>query len=147
MRAVIRTGLLGTTISFRTDQPPPASLDTNSPLKNPTDVLIKVKSAAINPVDYKLPRLIGGKVVGIDVSGEVVKIGNDVTEFNIGDEVFGRAMSGGRFVGSLSEYAEINSEEVAQKPDSLQFDEAAAIPTAYLTGLQSLRAGNVKFRW
>ena len=82
--------------------------------------------------------------MGIDVSGEVVKIGNDVTEFNIGDEVFGRAMSGGRFVGSLSEYAEINSEEVAQKPDSLQFDEAAAIPTAYLTGLQSLRAGNVK---
>eukprot|EP01083_Nonionella_stella_P032656 89373_1 len=53
-------------------------------------------------------------------------------------------MSGGRVVGSLSEYAEINSEEVAQKPDSLQFDEAAAIPTAYLTGLQSLRAGNVK---
>jgi len=34
----------------------------------PNDVLIKVKSAAINPVDYKLPKLIGGKIVGIDVS-------------------------------------------------------------------------------
>ena len=66
MRAVVRTGILGTTISFNSDHPQPTSVDT------PTDILIKVKSAAINPVDYKLPRIIGGKVVGIDVSGVVV---------------------------------------------------------------------------
>jgi NADPH:quinone reductase-like Zn-dependent oxidoreductase len=89
MKAAVRTGILGWTISFKTDHPKP-SHDT---LK-PNEVLLRVKSAAINPVDYKLPRLIGGKVVGIDVSGIVEKVGEDVTTLQEGDHVFGRAING-----------------------------------------------------
>ena len=63
MRAAVRTGILGWTISFKLDHPKP-SID----VLQPDEVLLRVKSAAINPVDYKLPRSIGGKVVGIDVS-------------------------------------------------------------------------------
>mmetsp|Transcript_42186 Transcript_42186/g.77113 ORF Transcript_42186/g.77113 Transcript_42186/m.77113 type:complete len:320 (-) Transcript_42186:210-1169(-) len=112
---------------------------------NPTEILIKVKSAAVNPVDYKLPRLVAGKVVGLDVSGVVEKLGADVKDFQVGDDIFGRAMnSKGTISGSLADYTLANMEEVAKKPKWLPFDHAAALPTAYLTGIQSLRAGNVK---
>jgi len=145
MRAAIRTGLLGLTISFTKDQPLPAqqpAQDSNTAaLLAPTDILIKVKSAAINPVDYKLPRFVGGKVVGIDVSGIVEKIGTDVKEFHVGDDVFGRARMTS---GSLADFAIVDMEGVAKKPEWLPFDQAASLPTAYLTGIQSLLAGNVK---
>jgi len=112
---------------------------------NPTEILIKVKSAAVNPVDYKLPRLIASKVIRFDVSGVVEKVGADVKDFQVGDDVFGRAInSKGTISGSLADYTLANMEEVAKKPEWLPFDHAAALPTAYLTGIQSLRAGNVK---
>lgn len=141
MKAAVRTGILGWTISFKTDHPKP-SHDT---LK-PNEVLLRVKSSAINPVDYKLPRLIGGKVVGIDVSGIVEKVGEDVTTLQEGDHVFGRAINGkGALSGSLSEWSVASVSEIAKKPGYLQFDEAAALPTAYLTGMNSLRdAGKMK---
>ena len=136
MRAVIRAGLLGS-ITFTKDHPLPAAKESDSAL-SPTDILIKVRNAAINPVDYKLPRLYAGKVVGIDVSGVVEKVGSDVTDFQVGDEVFGRA------AGSLADYAVTDMQEVAKKPEWLPFDQAAALGVAYLTGIQSMRAGNVK---
>ncbi|KAL7536489.1 hypothetical protein ACHAWF_005479 [Thalassiosira exigua] len=141
MRAVVRNGLLGLTIAFSDEHPAP---DAANASLHPSDVLIKVKSAAINPVDYKLPRAVAGKVVGIDVSGVIEKVGADVTEFRVGDDVFGRAIdSKGAFTGSLAEYATVGAGELAKKPAWLSFDRAAALPTAYLTGIQSLRAGNV----
>jgi NADPH:quinone reductase-like Zn-dependent oxidoreductase len=54
MRAAVRTGILGWTIAFKEDVPLPGPLNPNVAIA-PNDVLIKVKSAAINPVDYKLP--------------------------------------------------------------------------------------------
>ncbi|KAL7536728.1 hypothetical protein ACHAXR_007370 [Thalassiosira sp. AJA248-18] len=145
MRAAVRTGLLGLTISFTEDHPLPPSKDADSAL-GPTDMLIKVKSAAINPVDYKLPRLFAGKVLGIDVSGIVEKVGADVTEFKAGDDVFGRAINDSRskLTGSLADFTVVGMDEVAKKPEWLSFDHAAALGVAYLTGIQSLRAGNVK---
>jgi NADPH:quinone reductase-like Zn-dependent oxidoreductase len=137
MRAAVRTGLLGLTISFKEDVPVPVQLDPNVAI-GPTDMLIKVKSAAINPVDYKLPRVVAGSVVGLDVSGVVERVGPGVTDFRAGDAVFGRAAS-----GSLAEYALVSANEVAIKPEWLPHDGAAALGVAYLTGLQSMRAGKV----
>lgn len=141
MKAAVRTGILGWTIVFKDDQPKPS----HDALK-PNEVLLQVKSAAINPVDYKLPKLIAGKVVGIDVSGIVEKVGADVTDFQEGDHVFGRSINGkGAMSGSLAEWSVVRMNEIAKKPDYLQFDEAAALPTAYLTGVNSLRdAGKMK---
>ncbi|KAL3790407.1 hypothetical protein HJC23_013579 [Cyclotella cryptica] len=146
MKAVVRTGIMGWTISFKQDHPAPPVTSSGDDLLRPNEVLLRVKSAAINPVDYKLPRMIGGTVVGLDVSGIVEKVGKDVTSFEEGDHVFGRAIDGkGTPSGSLAEWAVANMEEVAKKPNFLQFDEAAALPTAYLTGINSLRdAGKVR---
>ena len=141
MKAAIRTGILGLSIALKDDYPQP-----QHDILEPNEILLHVRSAAINPVDYKLPRLLAGKVVGIDVSGIVSKVGRDVTTFQAGDHVFGRAINGkGKFSGSLAEYTIASSEEIAKKPDFLEFHEAAALPTAYLTGINSLRdAGKMK---
>mmetsp|Transcript_5931 Transcript_5931/g.7497 ORF Transcript_5931/g.7497 Transcript_5931/m.7497 type:complete len:330 (-) Transcript_5931:41-1030(-) len=137
MRAAIRTGLLGTTIAFTKDQPHP--LPDTAELK-PNEILIKVKSAAINPVDYKLPRFIGGKGVGFDVSGVVERV-CATTDFSVGDNVFGRV---GISSGSLADYAVVSTDRVAKKPEWLSFDEAAAIGVAYLTGVHAFKLGSVK---
>jgi len=117
-----------------------ASLDQSS--KVPTcgrgEVLIRVKAAAINPVDYKLGRMLGS-VVGLDVAGVVEKVGNNVTSLKVGDEVFGGVS------GSLAEFAVGKPESLGKKAKCLSFVEAAAMPIAYMTSLQSLRdAGNLK---
>ena len=138
MRAAIRTGLLGTTIAFTKDQPHP--LPDGTALK-PNEILINIKSAAINPVDYKLPRFIGGIGVGIDVSGSVEQAGKDATDFHVGEHVFGRV---GLSSGSLADYAVVSMDRIAKKPEWLSFDEAAAIGVAYLTGVHAFNFGNVK---
>mmetsp|Transcript_39322 Transcript_39322/g.57854 ORF Transcript_39322/g.57854 Transcript_39322/m.57854 type:complete len:327 (+) Transcript_39322:187-1167(+) len=135
MHAAIRSGLLGWTLSFRQDIPKPKF----DPSKSPRDVLLDVQSAAINPIDYKLPRLVGGTIFGLDVSGTVQAIGSEVTEFSVGDQVFGTAST-----GSLAQYAVAKVDRIAKKPDFLSFREAAALPIAYVTGLQALRdAGKI----
>lgn len=105
----------------------------------PTDkqVAIRVCAAAINPVDYKLPAFImNGRGVGLDVSGIVTKVGAKVTNFQVGDAVFGNTS------GSLAEYAVCEPNKITHKPKSLSFAQAAAIPTAYLTGFQALHNHN-----
>lgn len=139
MRAAVRAGLLGYTVTFSDDYPAP------SPPSKPSEVLLEVRSAAINPVDYKLPRVAFGPVYGLDVSGIVKAVGGSSSSpstegFKVGDEVFGRAAS-----GSLAKYSVASAAELAPKPDFLSHNDAAALATAYLTGLQSLRdAGRVK---
>ncbi len=81
--------------------------------------------------DYKAPGLILGPVVGLDFSGVVTAVGpGDVGQLKVGDAVFGNAN------GSLAEYTVAKASEVALKPDWLSFEEAAALPIAYLTSLQ-----------
>ena len=97
------------------------------------DVLVRVHSAAINPVDYKAPKIILGPIAGLDFSGVVESVGTSVTQFNKGDEVYGKVK------GSLADYAVANPDEIAIKPKSISFAEAAAMPVTYLTSLQALR--------
>jgi len=109
-------------------------------------VVIKVRAAAANPLDWhymrgtpylmrmdsgwrapKTPRL------GADVAGVVVEVGKNVTRFKAGDEVFG---TGG---GTFAEYVRSSETKIVRKPAELTFDQAAAIPVAALTALQGLR--------
>ena len=103
------------------------------------NVLVRVKAAAINPIDYyKVGRfdpriLVIGSVVGLDASGVVEEVGSKVTNFSVGDEVYG-------FVpGSLADFALANPEQIAFKPKKLTFVEATAMPLTYTTSLQGLR--------
>ena len=139
MRAALRSGLLGYTSSFVSDYAPP--LFDESCTKQSKDVYVKVKAAAINPVDYKLPRALGGDVFGIDFCGTIEKVGSDVDgKYKVGDEVFGTCSS-----GSLADYCIANSDKIAKVPkdDSWDPSECAALPIAYMSALQSLRIGNI----
>lgn len=105
-------------------------------------VRIKVHSAAVNPIDYKLAEFMGqmklGKApsaeqpfgIGFDVAGEIVEVGSGITKMNVGDAVYTALPP---TVGSLAEYVVAGEARVARKPSNLDFNEAAAVPTVALT--------------
>jgi len=97
------------------------------------EVLVDVKAVGINPIDYKLRWPIGTTIVGIDFSGVIKHIGKKVDKFNVGDEVYGFSK------GSLAEVAVADESDIAKKSSKLSFNEAAALPIAYITSLQGLR--------
>lgn len=135
MRAAIRSGFFGSVLSFTTTQKEPSF----SPSKNPNQVLIKVHAAGINPVDYKLPKVVARSIYGLDFSGTVENVGSDVKSFKVGDKVFGGTM------GAMADYCVSKETEIAKKSDSFTFKEAAALPVAYLTALQGIRdVGNTQ---
>ena len=163
MKAVIRTGLLGTNLSFLQDYPTPSSSSSSiTNIKN--HVYIKVKAASINPVDYKLPKVIGGKGVGIDFCGTIIeKINiiddddehnkNNTKKFEIGDDVFGTCSLLSSSSGSLAEYCIADIDKIAKVPkknnnnddnnNTWTYLECAALPVAYMSALQSLRIGKI----
>jgi len=114
---------------------------------NVTDdgVLVRVRAASVNPADWYgmtgLPyvgRALMGlfkpkqRVLGVDFAGTVEAVGEDITEFRPGDDVFG-----GRS-GSFAEYVCVRN-AVVLKPANVTFEQAAAVPIAALTALQGLR--------
>src|ERR671939_1600107 len=72
-------------------------------------------------------------LIGSDVAGVVEAVGEDVSRFRPGDEVFGIGE------GSLAEYARAREDKLAPKPENLSFEQAAAVPVSGLTALQALR--------
>ena len=107
-------------------------------------LLVKVRAAGINPIDWRLRRgelrpvtaLKRRRIPGRDVAGEVVAVGNGVEGFETGDRVY--AMLAGVF-GGYAEYAVVNYGLAAPMPGNLSYEEAAAIPLAALTAIQGLR--------
>lgn len=126
--------------------------DVGKPAPQDDEILIKIHAASVNARDWRLMRakpffirlMPGGwlqpknKILGADVAGRVEAIGNRVTQFKIGDEVFGYLPSAtGR--GTFAEYVCANENAVILKPANLTFEQAAAVPEAALTALQGLR--------
>jgi NADPH:quinone reductase-like Zn-dependent oxidoreductase len=107
--------------------------EVDTPEPGDGEVLVKVRAASVNPVDWKYRSGISPKdlpaVLGMDVSGTVETSNAD--GFAPGDDVFGMAASGG-----YAEYA--TAAVVAKKPDALSHEEAAAIPVAGMTAYQAL---------
>lgn len=103
--------------------------DIDSPVPRPNEVLIKVRAASINPLDWKMK----SHRPGVDVAGEVVSVGSGATRFKPGDSVFGAGK------GAFAEYTRARESRLAVKPDSLSFEDAACLPVAGLTALQGLR--------
>ncbi|KAK6922179.1 Alcohol dehydrogenase, N-terminal [Dillenia turbinata] len=112
-------------------------------------VLIKVAAAALNPVDFKRRQ---GKfkatdsplptVPGYDVAGVVVKVGSQVKELKVGDEIYGdiseKALEGPKQFGSLAEYTAVEEKLLALKPKNLDFAQAAGLPLAIETAHEGL---------
>lgn len=108
------------------------------------EVLIKIHAASVNPVDWKIRQgylqpLLNHALpltMGWDVSGEVVAVGGGVIHLKVGDEVYSRPNIANN--GSYAEYMTASAEEVALKPKSLTWQEAAGVPLAGLTAWQGL---------
>jgi NADPH:quinone reductase-like Zn-dependent oxidoreductase len=113
-------------------------------------VLVNVKAASVNPVDFKIssgkyPAVKEDKLpytLGRDVAGIVEKCGAQATMFSVGDEILGMIDISG---GGYAEKAVLNQSAVTRKPSNIDFVHAAAIPLAGLTAWQGLfRHGNLK---
>jgi NADPH:quinone reductase-like Zn-dependent oxidoreductase len=117
------------------------------PLVSDDGVLVRVKAASVNPLDWHfmrpLPYIVRAQAglrrpkdsgLGADMAGDVEAVGKNVTRFQPGDEVFG---GGG---GTFAEYVSIRQDGVVlEKPASLTFEQAASVPVAAFTALQALR--------
>ena len=114
-------------------------INENAPAPNDPSAgkaLVKIKAAGINPVDWKIREGYMQQMVplqfpsplGMDFSGIIEKVGQGVSEFRQGDEVYGQAslMSGGS--GAFAEMALANADTIAHKPKSLSHPEAAGLP-------------------
>jgi 2-desacetyl-2-hydroxyethyl bacteriochlorophyllide A dehydrogenase len=109
-------------------------------------VLIEVHAASVNPVDgivqagylKEMMPITFPFTMGFDVSGIVVEVGDQVSKFKKGDEVFSRP--NGMQAGTIAEYAVIKEEELAFKPSNIGHQEAASIPLVGLTAWQALVA-------
>jgi len=107
-------------------------------------VLIEVHAASVNPVDNliragylkEMMPISFPFIMGFDVSGTVVEVGDQVTKFKQGDEVFSRPNS--MQAGTIAEYSLVKEAEIALKPSNISHAEAASIPLAGLTAWQAL---------
>lgn len=115
------------------------------PSCGPDDVLIKVRAASVNPVDWKVrsgqARIFTGrgfpKVLGNECAGEVAAAGSRVRRFKAGDRVIGRP--GIRRLGAFAEFCCAPEAAVFPMAPGLSFGQAACLPIAGVTALQALR--------
>jgi len=120
-------------------------MDIPAPTLRPSDILVDVRAAGLNPVDYKFrkgqlraihrPKL--PFVLGNELAGEVVALGSDVKRFRTGDRVFARVAK--ERGGAFAQKACVDQNLAAHMPQGLDFAAAAAVPLAGLTALQALR--------
>jgi alcohol dehydrogenase len=121
--------------------------NTPSPKLSPGKVLVDIKAAGINPVDWKIREgymkqmipLQFPSTLGMDFSGIIKQVGEDVSsEYAQGDEVYGQASITNDGSGAFAEMAFTNIDNIALKPKSLSYTEAAALPLVGVSAWQAL---------
>ncbi len=132
---------------------PPETLrmaEVEKPAPGAGEVLVKVLAVSVNPADWHCLRgkplfaratlgLLRPKhpILGGDIAGQVETLGDGVTQFTPGDEVYASLLDHG--FGGFAEYVSVPVDAMASKPANLTFEEAAAVPIAAVTALQGLR--------
>jgi NADPH2:quinone reductase len=121
-------------------------IDLPAPEVKEAEILVQVKAAGVNPVDWKIREgyikdLFPYEfpiILGWDAAGIVEQTGPRVTRFKKGDEIFAYCRKSTVHGGAYAEYIVLQEEHVAIKPKNISFEEAASIPLAALTAYQSL---------
>lgn len=142
MKAMVIKGFGGTEVFEMLDLPQPRATAGH--------VVVKLAATSVNPVDYKIRQL--GEalpfapqlpaILGMDFAGTIVEIGKGVTDYRIGDEVYGCAGGLADLAGSLAEYMLADCRLIAHKPKRLTMTQAAALPLVSITAFEGLtRAG------
>jgi NADPH:quinone reductase-like Zn-dependent oxidoreductase len=126
--------------------------DVEKPVPKDNEVLIEVRAASVNPLDWhfvrgkpNVVRMMAGlrrpeyTQLGVDVSGQIETVGKNVSQFKPGDEVFGSCR------GAFAEYACAPEAALVMKPGNMAFEQAASAPVAAFSALQGLRdAGKIQ---
>src|SRR5918995_3689864 len=115
-----------------------------APVMGPTDLLVQVHAASVNPLDVKtrdgkLKALLKYRfplVLGNDLSGVVSDVGSQVTRFKKGDAVYARVDT--NRIGTFAEFAVVREGAAALKPTNVTFEAAASLPLVALTAWQAL---------
>jgi NADPH:quinone reductase-like Zn-dependent oxidoreductase len=120
--------------------------EVEKPVPKDDEVLLRIRAAAVNPLDWHFMRgtpyavrLIAGlrkpkdARLGVDVAGHVEAVGRNVTRFKAGDEMFGSCR------GAFAEYACASESALVMKPENVTFEQAASVAIAAFTALQGLR--------
>jgi NADPH:quinone reductase-like Zn-dependent oxidoreductase len=103
--------------------------DLDQPLPKDNEVLLRVRAASVNPLEWRMKT----ERPGVDVAGEVVAVGKNVTQFKSGDAALGAGK------GAFAEYVCARESKLAPKPEGVSFEQATAVPIAGMTALQALR--------
>jgi NADPH:quinone reductase-like Zn-dependent oxidoreductase len=124
--------------------------DVEKPVPEGNEILVKIHAASANPADWHtmraepfLARLVNGFFkprnpgLGADVAGRIEAVGSAVTQFQVGDDVFGCLSL--NEMSSFADYVCAREETLVLKPANISFEEAAAVPLAAFTALQGLR--------
>ncbi|GAH07402.1 unnamed protein product, partial [marine sediment metagenome] len=120
------------------------------PTPKDDEVLVEVHAASVNYSEWAfvrgkpfVARLWSGllkpknKIPGADVAGRIEAVGDNVKQFQPGDEVFGELGLFG--LGAFAEYVSVPENALVRKPANISFEEAAAVPYTAITALQGLR--------
>lgn len=120
-------------------------IDIPAPKIEKEQVLVENHASSINPFDFKVrngwieglpssfPLTIGG-----DFSGKIVEVGEDVTDYKIGDEVYGQASVFGGASGSMAELIAANPRSFFKKPSNLDFVQASSLPLVGVSAVQAI---------
>ncbi|MGB5817900.1 MAG: zinc-dependent alcohol dehydrogenase family protein [Saonia sp.] len=128
------------------------SMEVENPTLKNGQVLVKIAASSVNTVDTMIHKM--GKdlplspdtpaILGMDFAGTIEKVGNDITEFSVGDEVYGCAGGLADLPGTLAEYIAADSKLIAHKPNNLTMREAASLPLVGITAYEGLKRASVK---
>lgn len=121
------------------------STDIEKPTPKKGEVLVKIHASGVNPIDNKIRIGVSPyaspvlpAILGTDLAGVIEAIGEGVTQFKIGDEVYGLAGGVLGLQGTLAEYTVVDADLLAIKPKNLSMKEAAGIPLVVLTAWEGL---------
>jgi len=135
MRALLTTTYESDFVSTEIEKPTPKQ----------GEVLIKIHASGVNPIDNKIRIGVSPyaspvlpAVLGTDLAGVVEAVGKNVTDFKVGDEVYGLAGGVLGLQGTLAEYTAVDADLLAVKPKNLSMKEAAAVPLVLLTAWEGL---------
>ncbi|UJH67858.1 zinc-dependent alcohol dehydrogenase family protein [Allomuricauda sp. SCSIO 65647] len=126
--------------------------EVETPTLESGQVLVKISASSINTVDTMIRNM--GKdlpfspanpaILGMDLAGTIEEVGENVTDFSIGDEVYGCVGGLADLQGTLAEYVAADSRLMAHKPKNLTMREAAALPLVGITAYEGLKRAGIK---
>lgn len=122
------------------------------PQVTPGHVLVNIKATSVNTVDTMIRQMgsdlpispAAPAILGMDFAGTIKEVGEGVTEFKVGDEVYGCAGGLVNLPGTLAEYMVADTRLIARKPKNLTMEQAAAIPLVGITAYEGLKRAGVK---